>query len=347
MSSSAVIAEPVMARKFQVNSHMLLSLYLVIPVCLLAVIIDKLFLDEALLKQYLPVQPAEWAFWTLVFNFPHIVSSLVTLADKEYLSFYKKRFSIALTVITAGVVALTAIILILPPAIAQNVYAVFFAFFATYTMYHVLSQQFGIGLMLMKQRPGKQFEQWRWLSTITTTGMYAMVFGRDQMEAIVVAGYSAYDISNVVAGVALIAATYVGFQLTRQSQRQLGTMYVYSNIAMLVITFIFMQLDYTVFVIAIPRFVHDLTAFIIYSTHDQNRNSGENKNYFYKALAILPLPPLLLCPLLAVGIANVLELYAVGILFKMFYFICSFFHYYIEGFVWKREAIHRHAVKFS
>ncbi|NRB42121.1 MAG: hypothetical protein HRU20_27235 [Pseudomonadales bacterium] len=336
-----------MARKFQVNSRVLLSLYLIIPVCILVVLVDKIFLGEALLKQYLPVQPAEWAFWTLVFNFPHIVSSFVTLADKEYVKFYKKRFGTALAVITAGVVALTAVLLILPGAIAQTVYGVFFAFFATYTMYHVLSQQFGIGMMLMKVRPGKQYEQWRWLSTITTTGMYAMVFGQGHMEAMFVGGYSAYAIANVVAGIALIAATYIGFQLTGQSQRKLGTLYVYSNMAMLIFTFIFMQLEYTVFVILIPRFVHDITAFIIYSTHDQNRNSEGKKNYFYKALAILPLPPLLLCPLLAIGIANTLELYASLLFFKMFYFICSFFHYYIEGFVWKRDAIHRHAVSFS
>lgn len=336
-----------MARKFQINSRLLLSLYLIIPFCIVVVILDQFVFDQVLLKQYLPVQPAEWAFWVLVFNFPHIVSSLVTLADKEYISFYKKRFGTALLVITVGILALTALLMALPPVLAQNVYGVFFAFFATYTMYHVLSQQFGIGMMLMKVRPCKQYEHWRWLSTITTTGMYAMVFGRGQMDAIFIGGFSAYDIANVVAGIALVAATFIGFRLTQQSQRQLGTYYVYSNMAMLIATFVFMQMEYTVFVIAIPRFVHDLTAFIIYSTHDQNRNAEKKTNYIYKALAILPLPPLLLCPLLAIGLAGSIEWYMPILLFKVFYFICSFFHYYIEGFVWKRDAIHRHAVTFS
>ena len=28
-------------------------------------------------------------------------------------------------------------------------------------------------------------------------------------------------------------------------------------------------------------------------------------------------------------------------------FVCGFFHYHIEGFVWKREAIHRHSIAFK
>ncbi len=340
-------ATSLLLRKFQVNSSLLLGLYLIIPTCILTVIVDQLFLDQALLKQYLPITPSEWAFWALVFNFPHIVSSLITLADKEYVSFYKARFGRALAIIVLGIVALTAVLVSVPPAMAQSIYGVFFGFFALYTMYHVLSQQFGIGMMLMKVRPSKQYEQWRWFSTAATTGMYAMVFGKDQMLAISIAGSDAYEIANYISAAAMIVATIIGLRLTQQSQRKLGTYYVYSNIAMLLATFFFLQTEYTVFVIAIPRFVHDLTAFIIYSTHDQNRNLTEKKNYIYAAFAFLPLPPLLLCPILAIGIANVLELYSGLIFFKMFYFICSFFHYYIEGFVWKREAIHRHAVTFT
>ena len=70
-------------RNFIVSSPLLLGLYAVLPFSILVVLIDQLFLGEILLKKHLPIKPSDWAFWAIVFNFPHIVSSFITLADKE------------------------------------------------------------------------------------------------------------------------------------------------------------------------------------------------------------------------------------------------------------------------
>ncbi|CAA0119447.1 Uncharacterised protein [BD1-7 clade bacterium] len=363
MSVAESTAHPLTtAKKYAVNSKLLFSLYGVIPLSLFIVFADKLFFNSALQNQFLPVQPAEWAFWAIVFNFPHIVSSLITLADKEYVTYYKARFSKALIIIIAGVLSVNYVTpLLIPQPFAGAIYALFFAFFATYTMYHVLSQQFGIGMMLMKVRPTKKYEWWRWTSTIGATAIYAIIFAKDIIQQPAFASVHVYEILVGIASIFILAATIIGFSLTRDSQAKIGTLYVYSNIAMLIAGVFFLLMDYPVFVIAIPRFVHDVTAFIIYSTHDQNRNSEVKNNYIYRALAFLPFPPLVLCPLIAIGLANGIESAAEAVdatllgmgmpevmkIGLQITFICGFFHYYIESFVWKREAIHRHAVKFN
>ena len=378
--SSVAVSHPLMSREFRVNSYLLLSLYTIIPVAILTVLVDKLFLGNVLRDHYLPSNPATLLVWAIVFNFPHIVSSLVTLADDEYIPYYKKRFGKALMIIIAGVLLVNVLLpMVLEPKYATGLYGLFFIFFATYTMYHVLSQQFGIGMMLMKVRPTKHYESWRWLSTFATAAMYGMVFAKPNLQAAQFGAYTVYDMALVFALVFVVLATIVGLTLTFGSQRRLGTVYVTTNVIMLIATLSLLYLDYSFFVIAIPRFVHDITAFIIYSTHDQNRNREVQHNYIYRFLSFLSIPPIILCPLLAIVLANSVECGAymldVGLGFShiasecvvsRFYhpvvenglplsmqvglqimFICGFFHYHIESFVWKREAIHRHSVAFS
>ena len=383
MTTSAVNATlPLAARNFRVSSPLLLSLYLIIPFCAVLVVADTLWFGHQLRDVYLPSNPATLLVWAVVFNFPHIVSSLVTLADDEYIPFYRQRFTRALLIISIAVLTVNVLFpLLFPRNLAVATHFLFFGFFATYTMYHVLSQQFGIGMMLMRARPGgRGYEAWRWLATLAATTMYGLVFVPYQTQKIQLGGMPLYQLAEAAAGVLVLLAVIQGFRLSRQSQRRLGSWYIYSNLVMLLATYTFLKLDYGIFVIAIPRFVHDLTAFIIYSTHDQNRNREVQHNYIYRALSFLKIPPLVLCPILAIVLANTIECGA--FLFDMnagfvqsasecvmnrFYtpatpanglpqsmqlwlqimFICGFFHYYIEGFVWKREAIHRHSVTFS
>jgi hypothetical protein len=366
-----------------VNSHLLLALYGFIPLSILVVVIDQFFLSGLLKDKYLPSNPATLMWWAIIFNFPHIVSSLVTLADEEYIRFYKKRFTKALTLITVVVLSINIVIpLLFPKALSTLSTLLFLVFFSGYTMYHVLSQQFGIGMMLMKVRPTKSYEVWRALATVASTLMYGMVFVT-WTDTPVVGVYSAFDIMKAIAGVFSVLTVIQGIYITRTSQRDLGKWYVYSNLLMLMTSYVLLVMGYGFFVIAIPRFVHDITAFIIYSTHDQNRNRDQMRNYIYRALKFIPIPILFLCPILAMVIAHSVQcgsLYIDLMLgfdkaafdlnecpFDRYYqpqgidsgippymqfwaqimFICGLFHYHIEAFVWKREAIHRHSVSFT
>ena len=116
---------------------------------------------------------------------------------------------------------------------------------------------------------------------------------------------------------------------------------------------------------------------------ERNRNRDVMRNYIYRALKFIPIPIIILCPILAIVIAHSAQcgsLYIDLMLgfdkaafdlnecpFDRYYqpegidsgmspymqfwaqimFICGLFHYHIEAFVWKREAIHRHSVSFT
>lgn len=368
-------------QRLTVSSQLLLALYAVVPLSLLAVFVDIVFLNGSL-RAWLPENPGQLIWWAIIFNFPHIVSSLITLADDEYIPYYRARFQKALIIIIAAVLMVNIVLpLVLPNMAAFLLYGLFFIFFAGYTMYHVLSQQFGIGMMLMKVRPDKFYEIWRYCGAIAATAMYMLVFAKPNFQSVQFDGFTLYNAAQVLAAVFVGLACVAGLYLASKSQRKLGTFYVLSNLFMLIATLLCSLLEYSFFVILIPRLIHDVTAFIIYSTHDHNRNLDTAHNYVYRFLSFIPLPIVLLCPLLAVLAANSIEcgayLLDFGLGFnpvegsnecalKHFYapsvleplpasmqvglqilFITGFFHYYIEGFVWKREAIHRHSVSFS
>lgn len=364
-----------------VSSRFLLALYAVIPLSVLLVAIDYLLLDNQLRDQILPKNPSALAIWTVIFIFPHITSSLITLLDKEYLSFYKKRLLMPLIVIISGVVSIN---MLLPFLVEESSFRIvtiaFFIFYAAYTMYHVLSQQFGIGMALMRLKSsGLIYESWRWLASAGATLLYVMVFAEYLLKGAQVGGYSAYAIAQLLAWILISLASLQAIIIALQSKRSLGTAYGYSNIAMLWAMASMVSLGYSFFAIAIPRLIHDITALTVYSVHDHNRNSIKPRNYVYKKLAFLGVPPLILCTLLAIAVANSLQ--CSGFLldswlgFKSisdcaishFYtpasptnalpeslqiwlqimLITGFFHYYIEGFVWKRDSLHRHHVSFS
>ncbi len=349
-------------RKIKVSSPLLFALYGIIPLCFVVLLLDVFVFDQQLKATFLPVEPAQWAFWAIIFNFPHIVSSLITLVDKEYWQFYQARMGKALIVITLFVVTITYLIpLIFSGFVSSIISGLFFAFFAAYTMYHVLSQQFGIGMMMMRVTQSSLYQAWRATSTVAATSLYLCVFAKGPLSTIMILDVPVNAILQSIIGVSLLAATFFGLSLVKKSQRKLGTGYVVSNILMLYSTWLFLFLDYTIFVIMIPRFVHDITAFIIYATHDQNRNAVEAPNYIYRWMRFVPLSPLLLCPLLAIGLANGIQgstafvdqffivsgFPSVLQISTQIVLIASLFHYYIESFVWKRDSLHRHHVGFS
>lgn len=344
-----------------VNKHWLILLYLIVPLCLFIVVIDIFFLASSLKQHFLPVQPAEWAFWAILFNLPHIISSFITLADKEYIAFYKKKLVPSFTVITIGVMSMLFIIPQFFTGVGYSIiYALFFIFYATYTVYHVLSQQFGIGMMLMQAPQSGLYQYFRLTATISAASLFIMVFARETINTIQLGSVSGLTLLSNISLVMLIITSLIALRLVYTAKKRFGVLYLFINMIMLYAIWLFMYLDYTVFVIMLPRFVHDLTAFMIYSVHDRNRNYRVKKNLIYRIFAFLPLSPLLLCPLLAVSFANTIEFssswfdqflntmgmpelakFALAIVF-----ISGFFHYHLESFVWKRDSIHRHSVPF-
>jgi hypothetical protein len=326
------------ATPLAVSGNLLTALYCIIPVCAAIVAIDLLLLDHAL-QRYLPSRPEEWLFWTVVFNTPHILASFFSFADKEYYRFYKPRVLKALIAFSTVVVLCTMVApAMLPGALARVLMIVFSGYVIAYTMYHVLSQQLGVAISMMKIRPGKLYGPLRWCATLAGTFMYALAVVDDELYF---AGLRFGAVFEFLAGACVAMSCVLGYRLAKDSQNRKGTLYLYSNLVMLVAVYGFWDLGYGVFVIVVPRFVHDITAFYIYAVHDHNRNLETRHNYIYRSFAFLS--PLIVCPALAIVLSAVLGQH---VWFVAPLLIVTLLHYYTEGFIWRGDTLHRRQVAF-
>ena len=106
------------------------------------------------------------------------------------------------------------------------------------------------------------------------------------------------------------------------------------------------HIGYTLFVILIPRVIHDLTAYTVYITHDRNRNRQGRINPLYRLTGGGRLSPLLLLPALSIAIAFVLSSHQHYPVISIAILTVSFLHYYFEGFIWRGPNPHRNYVNF-
>jgi len=319
------------SKQVALDSRALLILYLIVPICVLIALIDVLIFDSQLKLGHLPSQPDEWFLWALLFNLPHIISSFVTLADKEYLQHYRSNFLPALLIIIliAGIVIAG---IQYESTEKTSYYTKIFVFlmYALFTTNHVLAQQFGIAVILMKSPPTSEFKAVKLISIVGAVYIYLALFIPSSNQIILLT-YPLLFLSGCI--------LYFGILAVRSSKTTIGKYYLLLNMAMLLAIFFLAALDYVVFVLLIPRFVHDISAFLIYSNHDLNRNSTVKKNFIYRTLYFIPLPYLILVPLIGVVLAGVLERFLV--IFFGVLFVLDFYHYYIETKIWKKEGLHR------
>ena len=81
-----------------VDGRWLLALYLIIPLSLVAVLVDLMLFDRYWQQQWLPDDPNDWAVWALLFGLPHIVASAITVAKPTYIRHFWRRLLPALLV---------------------------------------------------------------------------------------------------------------------------------------------------------------------------------------------------------------------------------------------------------
>jgi len=338
-ATASVTPDTRFATALSVSGNLLTALYCIIPVCAAVVVIDMLLLDQALMRNYLPSSPEQWLIWAVAFDTPHILASFFSFADKEYYRSYKSRVLKTLAIVSIAVVLFTLVVPVAAPsALARLLTILFSAFVITYTMYHVLSQQLGVALSMMKIRPGKLYSPFRWCATLSGTFMYSLAVVDHDLYFV---GVRFGAIFELLAPAFIAISCVLGHNLAKDSKSAKGTLYLYSNLAMLIVAYAFWSWGYGVFVIAVPRFVHDITAFYIYSVHDHNRNLQTRHNYIYRTVYFLS--PLIVCPVLAMGLSIALEQSA---LFVAPLLIVTLLHYYVEGFIWRGDTLHRRQVAF-
>jgi hypothetical protein len=321
-------------KELHVNNAVLLMLYLVIPATILVVVADLLFFGGSI-KSALPDRPDLWAFWTVIFNLPHIIASIITFADKEYATYYKKQLIIGSALclfLAAGI-----------PFIFGNMAA--FVVMASYTMYHVMMQQYGIGLMMLWLKPDSGYHYWRISSIIGASLLFLLVYSREHIPSDIITFIKAIITVSIVFSWWFTFGLY-GKAKEKDSAQGIAFWYFVGNSCMMTVCYLFFLSGYHAFVIVIPRVIHDITAYIIYTVHDHNRNRDKPNNIIYAPFIAAGIPALLLCAPISIGIGYVLMRYhSQGFITTLVFFLI-FFHYYIEGHVWRKGTPHRRHVGF-
>lgn len=322
-------------RTLAIDSRVLLAYYAIIPALIVIAGLDHYFFHSAI-RDFLPKKPETYLWWVLVFNLPHIMASLVTYAEPAYLAAYKKPLGRGMLV----ALALTFFI----PILFGEIWL--FVFGACYTMYHVLMQQYGISLMLLRKPADFAFKAFQWLSIIGTSFMYLAVY-YPPIAHILPSSLSLDGVGTMMVVASIPFGLYVMARVLKSDASATSKAYFVGTFFMIGVSAMFYHTGYLFFMFLIPRFVHDATAFTVYAVHDHNRNLEVRHNVIYRALKPLHIPPAILCLPVGIAIAWVFSSNMTGsLVMAACVSIFSFLHYYMEGHMWKRGTLHRQYAPF-
>ena len=318
-------------KTLKLTAPYLLWLYAIMPISLLFVAAD-IYLWDFKMRSYLTTREDILALWAFLLTLPHVIGSHITMFDKEYIKYYKGK-------LIAGI-AICFVLAVVVRAVFG--FDVLFFIVASYNMYHILMQQFGVSLMLLSKKPDTWYKIWKYLSLIGGLIIYVLIFGGHYFSP------EAKRWMNLTAMAALIAAvpSVIAMLKTVSNDKPFANKwYFYSTILMVYSCWALFVGGYPFVAVLIPRVVHDVTAFSVYAVHDQNRNTPKPHNLFYKMLAFTHVPPVVLCVPLSIGLGI-----ALGVLqnqymaISYFSFTILLLHYFMEGHIWKGGSIHRNSL---
>ncbi|MBU6235656.1 MAG: hypothetical protein KGQ41_07405 [Alphaproteobacteria bacterium] len=306
------------------------------PFALCLVLLDQLFLD-GLLQDVMHIGTEHMINLMAILTFPHIVASLISFADREYISYYRTPL-IKMLVVSFGLAIASKVIL------GGNFIMIVVAF---YSLYHNIMQQFGIASMMLGKKPDTRYKAIKWLLVVPSCLGYAVVTfpffpGMGEYHEVYM------HIVGLCIGIATVmAAQYYARIHNDKTIPAIGKIYFMSNVLWMLVTYAMILADYANLAILVSRVVHDFTAYWIYTVHDTNRNTGKIHNRIYAAAAKIGLRPRhILLPLSLLVSGSLLLLEGKGDFIAILIGAVNMMHYYIEGHMWKRGTPHRQYVPF-
>lgn len=311
-----------------ISPRLLLSIYAVIPLALGFVALD-VFLLHGALGATLPHEPESLLLFSLLFVLPHILASFFSFADREYLQHYKD-------VLLPGM-QYAALFVILAPLIS-GMFALYA--YAIFTMIHVFFQQAGISKILM-HGANNMHTFWQWSGVVVATIIYVTAYEQfwfpyaESMSLIFLFAF------------ALLTYTVFGLLAAHASRTRIGTLYFWGTHTLPIVSLLCLYAGYPLLALALPRVIHDLTAFLFYVTHDHNRALHTDANVLYRASTSLGLPIIVFSPLLAIALAYPLQSTSLYHYVLPLLMMCGLMHYYIEHHIWKHGSLHRRYVAIS
>lgn len=317
-------------------SH-LLGLYLLLPLVWAIVWLDE-YRWGLSLRLMMPFRPELWVVWVYLFGMPHVVASIQTLADREYLEHYGWRLG-----------RVFAFFLVLPLVVS----AVFgtramFAIYMMYIVYHTVVQQWGLTIVALRSKPDFTFQVWKWSAIALGLNLYAMLYS----EPFPIALGPNQGLRNVmVAAAETMAALSVLAALVlcwKHRGNRLGMGFIVANTAMVLTDLMLFMHGYYALIVMLSRVIHEFTAWPIYAAHDHNRNLEGRPNFIYRVLAATRVPVFWLSILLAFALGLFVTYAATEIVkWTSVVISLSLIHFHMESFLWRRDTIHRRHLQFS
>lgn len=345
-AQSVTVQQGIQQNSLAVSFRLLISLYAIIPICLMLSWLDATVWHHYLFNN-LPSSPTHFVLFQILFGTPHIVASSILLAsNREYLTFYRTK-----------ILAMSAIIVFLFGFGSLYIpYKVLYIITACWTVYHVLKQQHGIGKGVCRL-PGWAFYLLLWLSVSAGIFIYMGVFLKNSLDA-----QQAEWIRSIAAGlsVLLIVATVACQRLVAT---WFGKCFLWANTLLVVSSFYFFSQQYYFLAILVPRLVHDATAYIFYVTHDYNKHRQQPRNWIYRYARRCNLHIFLVLPLLSFTLTFFLQAYGDGLVNMITHYLfdtqiykavtlgllgyLALMHYYTEAFMWMAGSPLRQYIRFK
>ncbi|NOQ63494.1 MAG: hypothetical protein GQ582_03165 [Methyloprofundus sp.] len=329
-----------------VSFKLLLALYSIIPLCLIVQWVDSFALQGALLA-YLPSSPSHFILFQVIFGTPHILASAILLSsNKEYMSFYQKKI-LWMTV---------AIMLFFAVGSQVLSYLVLYVLVTSWTVYHVLKQQHGVGRGIYKI-PTWAFYSLLWLSILAGLAVYMGIFLKDTLDV------QQTEWVKQAAGGLVLCLLFTTFWCQTYITTRFGKIFMWANSSLIFASFYLYVQEYYFLAILIPRLVHDATAYVFYVAHDVNKHQGHPQNFIYRCAAKVKLNVFVVLPLLSFALTYLLQVYGdqwVAAISEFFFGMeirqaitvgligyFSLMHYYTEAFTWKFGSPYRKYIRFK
>lgn len=334
------------SNQLAVSFRVLLSLYAIVPLCVLAQLLDQ-FVFHSALREMLPSSPNHFLLFQILFGTPHIIASNLLIAShSDYLVAYKNK----LIGMTIFIIAFFGVGSLFIP------YRVLYILTACWTVYHVLKQQHGIAKAVCRL-PNWAFYLQLWLSVGAGIFIYMGIFLKNDLT--VEQADWVLRVASILT-VALIASTLI---CQKQVPSHFGLWFLWANTLLVASSWYVYSQHYYFLAILMPRLVHDISAYSFYVTHDVNRHGHQPQHALYRLASACHLPVAVVLPLLSFLLTYLLQAHGddlVNLVMQTLFATqiykavtlgllgyLALMHYYTEAFVWSAGSPLRRYISFS
>ena len=332
--------------KLSVSFRFLLSLYAIVPLCVLLQWLDQSMFNHTL-RNMLPSSPSHFLLFQILFGTPHIIASnLLLFSNVDYVSCFKNK----LMGMTLFIILFFGVGSLFIP------YRFLYIISACWTVYHVLKQQHGIAKAVCRLPPWAFYLQ-LWLSVSAGIFIYLGIFLKNSLtpqQAELV-----FQVATAFA-LGLLMSTVV---CQKHVSSLLGVYFLWANTLLVVASLYVYSQQYYFLAILMPRLVHDITAFSFYVSHDVNRHSQQADNPLLKLTSRCHFPVALVLPVLSLILTYLLQAYGDDLVNMIMQTLFStqvykavtlgvigylaLMHYYTESFIWAAGSPLRRYIRFS